>query len=47
MQPVVRGHAEHIPIHLSFAIYELANRPQDVSQDAHKSTLLLPPSASY
>lgn len=47
MWPVICGHAEHIPIHLSLAIYELANRPQDVSQDAHKSTMLPPPPRSY
>lgn len=40
MWPVIHGHAERIPIHPSFAIYESANRPEDVTEDIHRATTL-------
>ena len=38
MWPVIRGHGEHIPIHLSFAANELVNRPENVSKDIHRAS---------
>lgn len=38
MWPVICGHGERIPIHLSFAACELVNRPENVSKDIHRAT---------
>lgn len=35
MWPVIHGHGEHIPIHLSFPARELVNRPENMSKDIH------------
>lgn len=37
MWPVIHGHAELIPIHLSLAFYELANRPENMSNHTASS----------
>lgn len=38
MDPFIRGHDVHIPIHLSFAAQELVNSPENLNKDLQKAT---------